>query len=315
MKSELQPSVLKKMMAASYLLLKEKQDYLDSINVFPVPDGDTGINMLLTMKTIVDEMEKVPQNGRLEDYCSAISKGAFKGAKGNSGTILSQFLIGFVNELKAQTKIDQFTFANALTKGSKKAYSAVEHPKEGTMLTIFRAMSETATKIIQTNPSSDWKVFVQEIFNNAQKTTLETIDMMKELKEGGVVDSGALGVVYMFQGWAMVIEEESGFTDGLVVSKDLEGLHSQVDTSKVEADLVFRYCTEALVKGAKISENEARKIFSEFGDFLLIMQEADMIKIHVHTDRPVQTIQEAERFGAVDAIKIDDMLSQSQTNM
>ncbi len=299
--------LLSEMMVRSFEIFGEKKDYLDSINVFPVPDGDTGINMYLTLRAIVERINNLEKHQK-DDVCEAISQGAFMGAKGNSGTILSQFLRGWVRSLLKYGEITPETFAKALDEGRKKAYDAVMDPKEGTMLTVFRLVAAHALK----NCSLPWSSFIHEIFEVSQEATLKTREMMDVLKEGEVVDSGALGIVYIFQGWAITIEEHvtnSIATEDII--SGLEGLESHVDLQNVEEGTEHRYCTEALIKTTYPIE-ELRTEFHRRGSFFMISSEGDMAKMHIHTNQPHEVIRDFKEKGSIQFVKIDDMVSQAK---
>lgn len=294
------------MMQKSLEIFDRKKDYLDSINVFPVPDGDTGINMYLTLKTIVEKLKGEPKED-VEGICEAISQGAFMGAKGNSGTILSQFIRGWINSLKKSGEITQRSFADALDAGKRKAYSAVMNPKEGTMLTVFRMVSEHANEI----SDKPWLDFIHEIFEVSQEATLKTREMMDVLSEGGVVDSGALGVVYILQGWAATIEEHvSSETVNEEIISGLEGLETHVDLDQVDEETGHRYCTEALIK-SQTSVNELKDQFADQGTYFMLTESGGLVKLHIHTDSPIAVIRNFASYGTIEHVKVDDMISQA----
>ncbi len=298
--------IIPKMMKKSIEIFEEKKDYLDSINVFPVPDGDTGINMYLTLKEIVKRVNEIDKDDK-EGITEAISQGAFIGAKGNSGTILSQFLRGWIHELNTSEHITPESFAKALEAGKKKAYRAMMDPKEGTMLTVFRFIADHAQKL----HSVSWSTFIHEIFEVSQEATLKTREMMDVLQDGGVVDSGALGVVYVLQGWALTIEEH---VSKVMVQEEiisgLEGLKSHIDLEEVETSTDNRYCTEALIKTSSPID-KLRQDFSERGSYFMLTSEGELAKLHIHTDKPHEIIRDFGKNGRLHFVKIDDMISQA----
>ncbi len=303
----LRSKILKDMMYLSFKIIEEKKDYLDSINVFPVPDGDTGINMYLTLKSVCNQLDKVKLVNK-NTVCQAIIDGSFIGAKGNSGTILSQYLNGFANSLKNSREITPISFAEALKKGTEKAYDSVFNPKEGTMLTAFKKVSEKAQVVLDL----PWSEFMHELFKTAQQATLETREMLEALKKGGVVDSGAMGFVYIFQGWTVTIEEAVNHNqhEETLIS-GLEGLKSHIDLQEVTNDTKFRYCTEALIEISQDFNNNVKDHFKAFGEYLMITRDNSLLKLHIHTDEPSKVLNEFANFGRVKSIKVDDMVSQA----
>ena len=179
-----------------------KKEYLNDLNVFPVPDGDTGLNMTITMSKVVEELEKADDLS-IKNAAKAIAKGAFVGAKGNSGVILSQFFVGFAKSIEDKDSITTEIFANALVSGSERAYKAVTNPKEGTILTVVKETADEA--LLKATEGLSWKEVVEACYNRAQKATADTPNLLKDLKDAGVIDAGALGFVYLIQGWLFVI--------------------------------------------------------------------------------------------------------------
>ncbi|MHA2248789.1 MAG: DAK2 domain-containing protein [Candidatus Kariarchaeaceae archaeon] len=298
------------MIYESFDRINEKVDYLNEINVFPVPDGDTGINIYITMSTVVDELKKKQDDLSIKEAANAISKGAFSGAKGNSGVILSQFFMGFAKTVEDCVSIEPKQFAEALIEGSKRAYKAVMNPREGTILSVIKDTAEAAVDKI--NQNADWKETVEHCYDIAQKSTLDTPNLLKDLKDAGVVDAGALGFVYLLQGWLFVIVNTFVGVKVVDLRSELENLHNRVDVSQTIDNLAHRYCTEALVSASKFTEDQAKSKMNPYGDSLLVIKNEDALKLHIHSDTPYAAIKEFSNFGHLKAAKIDDMKAQTE---
>ncbi|MCY3410239.1 MAG: DAK2 domain-containing protein [Candidatus Heimdallarchaeota archaeon] len=302
-------TLLKQMIVSSFKKIDEKTDYLNAINVFPVPDGDTGLNIYSTMRTIVEELDKISETEALtiKNASKAIAKGAFMGAKGNSGVILSQFFVGFAKSIQNCDDVTTMIFADALIEGSKRAYKAVLNPREGTILTVVKETAEAAK--LKAEEGADWKELVEYCYQIAQKATLDTPNLMEELKKAKVVDAGALGFVYLIQGWLFVIADQFKGPRVMNLLAGLEGLTNEVDISHTEIN--YRYCTEAMIIASNSSEQEMRKMMEKYGDSLLIIGNDDELKLHVHTDTPQEAIYTFSSYGQLHAVKIDDMKTQA----
>ncbi|UJG44109.1 MAG: DAK2 domain-containing protein [Candidatus Heimdallarchaeum endolithica] len=201
--SMLKPKLIKKMMAESEKKIRVEKESINAINVFPVPDGDTGANMYFTIKKIVEEVQNVTDE---EKILSAINRGAFLGAKGNSGVIYSQFLIGVVESLEEQQKITISSFSKGFAQGVEYAYDAVMNPVEGTILTVIRKVSEKAAEIADRNEEIGWIEFFDALIETAYKALKETQDQLEVLKDAGVVDAGAKGFVHILESWRKALE-------------------------------------------------------------------------------------------------------------
>lgn len=308
--AELTGQVLKQMITESYNRIDQKKAYLNDLNVFPVPDGDTGLNMAITMSKVVEELEKQETSDlSIKVAAKAIAKGAFVGAKGNSGVILSQFFVGFAKTIENEPKITPMIFANALIEGSNRAYKAVMNPKEGTILTVVKETAEAAREKV--DQGANWKEIVEYCYEIAQKATADTPNLLQDLKDAGVIDAGALGFVYLIQGWLVVIANSFEGPRVIKIQSGLEGLHNKVNVSDTVGDLNFRYCTEALIHNNSTPEDKIREKFSEMGDSILVITEEDETKLHIHVNNPKTAIQIFASFGDLKAAKIDDMKSQT----
>lgn len=309
--------ILGNMFLESYELLVSKKEYLNQINVFPVPDGDTGINIAITMEKVVNEIKKLQESNQgytLAEMADAISEGAFKGAKGNSGVILSQFIEGFTNRIQTNEPVTPADFAQAVKKGSEFAYEAVLKPQEGTILTVAREMGSSA--IEYTRETRTWSDTMIHSFKVAQEVTKDTPNLLKDLKSSGVVDSGALGFVYLVEGWHNVVLKEAGTLDvDDEILKEMENLHNTVDLQKTAEELAFRFCTEAFIINAKSELELVREELSPMGDSFMLIDIGNKsdykMKLHIHTNEPIDVINRFTKHGALHSVKIDDMLQQS----
>jgi len=308
--AEITGQLLKQMITESYNRIDKKKAYLNDLNVFPVPDGDTGLNMSITMGKVVEELEKQDNSSlSIKTAAKAIAKGAFVGAKGNSGVILSQFFVGFAKTIENETQITPTIFADALIEGSKRAYKAVMNPKEGTILTVVKETAEAAkSKVAE---GADWREIVEYCYEIAQKATADTPNLLEDLKAAGVIDAGALGFVYLIQGWLVVITNNLEGPQVINLHAGLEGLHNKVQAGDSVEHLAYQYCTEALINQTSATEDQIRKKLADLGDSLLVIKEADAIKLHIHANHPKQAITTLASFGNLAAAKIDDMKAQT----
>lgn len=302
---------LKEMFYSSAQLLEKNKQKINSLNVFPVPDGDTGTNMSLTMQAAVKEVLALP-NGDISMVVEAVSKGALKGARGNSGVILSQIFRGFAKGLKGEKAVSTRKFAEALKLGADTSYKAVMKPVEGTMLTVIRVTAEEALKLSM--KIKDFEHFFSEIVKVAKNVLDKTPEMLNVLKQAGVVDSGGMGIVFILMGAANALKEDFDMdiplTEADVLSKPA------LDFSQEGLDEIAEgYCTEFLIKNvfSHIKEEDVTLLstkLSRLGDSLVVVSDDDLIKIHIHTNVPGKILQLALRFGELSGIKIDNMREQ-----
>jgi DAK2 domain fusion protein YloV len=300
------------MIYESFDRINEKVDYLNDINVFPVPDGDTGVNLYITLETVVQELQNKQDDLSIKEAAKAIAKGAFKGAKGNSGVILSQFFMGFAKSVEDLEEITPQSFAEALIEGSKKAYLAVMNPREGTILTVIRDTAEATIEKIKEGGS--WKEIVEHAYDIAQKSTLETPNLLQDLKDAGVVDAGALGFVYLLQGWLVVIVNSFSGVAVVDLRHELENLHNSVSGIESASQLSYRYCTEALITASNLTEDQVRKQMNPYGDSVLVIKNEDSLKLHLHSNSPYDVIRQFSGYGDLKAAKIDDMVAQTRVS-
>lgn len=290
--------LLKKMFIGATSFLEKNKEILNSLNVFPVPDGDTGTNMSLTMESAVRELS-TKDSLEIREIANIVSNGSLMGARGNSGVILSQILRGFSKALDEEDKIDVSVFAKALYNGSKTAYKAVMKPIEGTILTVSRESAEYALEF--SKEQRDIVVFLKEVINSANTSLNHTPELLPVLKDAGVVDAGGKGFVVILQGMLSAITGES-------IDYKLDTVISGVDKLEAqEENIEFGYCTEFLINhNSKDSKYFAKQI-KDIGDSMMVVEGEGFIKVHVHTNDPGIVLDKALKIGELVDIKIDNM--------
>ncbi len=317
MQKSINGATFRKMILNGAKLLDINKQHVDSLNVFPVPDGDTGTNMSLTMLSAAKEVTNCPSN-KIEGLCSALSNGALRGARGNSGVILSQILKGMSSVLATCEEITAKNFAKALAKGTEIAYKAVTKPKEGTILTVVRAMSEHAAKI--TKKSIEVSEFFDSIINAGEEMLKLTPEMLPVLKKAGVVDAGGRGLLIIFQGFYHVLV---GIEDANVEFDDtVKGSASKYDEQahfdyNDLAEIEFGYCTEFFIihlhkKTTEADIDRFRENLMTIGDCVLVIGDLNMVKVHVHSNEPGVVLTYALELGELDRVKIENMLEQNR---
>lgn len=311
--------MLKRMFLGAYNLLDKNKEYINSMNVFPVPDGDTGLNMSLTLRSAMTEVENVGNNNLVE-LTEGIARGALKGARGNSGVITSQILKGMMSvfgKTNNNSKITTRVFASAMTEGAKTAYAAVTLPKEGTILTVIRVMAEEAEKIARN--TTDFVPFLQKVIDAGEVILAKTPEMLPVLKKAGVVDSGGRGLITIFMGLLATLEgnlevmELKNERDTMVFRDTADEVAEIEDISEIE----FAYCTEFFVVNLKktttmASIDKFRMRLMELGDSVICVGDLTMIKVHVHTNTPNLALGAALELGEITKIKIENMLEQNR---
>ena len=304
------------MLLMGAVCLEKNKQTIDAMNVFPVPDGDTGTNMSMTMQRAVQELSAVKTDS-VEALASALATGALKGARGNSGVILSQIFRGFAKALKgAESEITARMLSEALTSGTEAAYKAVMKPKEGTMLTVARLMSESVSKAVAAGADA-YKV-VEVMLESGEAALKKTPELLPVLKEAGVLDSGGMGLLTIYRGFKMALDgEEPGDDFSLLMKSEETNTENAAIISGAAEDIVFGYCTEFFVirlnKNATDSEvAKFRAKLMSMGDSVVVVHDDGMIKVHVHTNDPGKAIQNAMRLGEVDKIKIENMREQNR---
>ncbi|PID22597.1 hypothetical protein CSV61_02845 [Sporosarcina sp. P3] len=297
--------------------LSQNADYVDSLNVFPVPDGDTGTNMNLSMTSGAKETERNAQE-HIGLTAQAFSKGLLMGARGNSGVILSQLFRGFSKQIENEAEVSVKQFAEALQYGVDTAYKAVMKPVEGTILTVAKDAANAAVEHIE--DSSDLTALLEIIVKEAKASLERTPDLLPVLKEVGVVDSGGQGLVYVYEGFLACLKGED--LPEKVVMHSMDDLvmtehHRSVQGFMNSEDIEFGYCTEFMVKldSAKLldqpfDEATFRQDLSELGDSLLVISDDEVVKVHIHTEEPGDALSYGQRYGSLTKMKIDNMREQ-----
>ncbi|MBR4435040.1 MAG: DAK2 domain-containing protein [Clostridia bacterium] len=311
-------STFRDMLLMGALCLEKNKQTIDSMNVFPVPDGDTGTNMSMTMQRAVQEIQSVDSDS-VEALAQALATGALKGARGNSGVILSQIFRGFAKALKGvETGITAAMLASALTSGTEAAYKAVMKPKEGTMLTVARLISEHVSKVVASGCKNAATV-VDVMLESGEAALKKTPELLPVLKEAGVLDSGGMGLLTIYRGFKLALDgEEPGEDFAALFAKktEIEDTNRDIIAGETE-DIVFGYCTEFFVvhlnKNATESEIEKfRDKLMKIGDSVVVVNDDDIIKVHVHSNDPGRVLQCAMRLGEIDRIKIENMREQNR---
>ena len=312
-------AVLKDMYLTGAALLEKNRAYIDSLNVFPVPDGDTGTNMSMTMQSAAREIQNCKSDS-VSDVASAASLGALKGARGNSGVILSQIFRGFARALSGKEEMTAEDFSIALTAGSEAAYKAVMKPKEGTMLTVARMMAEAVAEEAKTG--ANLYKLIDIMIATGEEALRLTPELLPVLKEAGVVDSGGKGLITILRGFKMVIDGED-VDEYVIAPQPEESTRISSDEGadlEVLGDIEFGYCTEFFIihLDESFSETDLDKLrekLMKIGDSVVIAHDGDFIKVHVHSNCPGKIIQLALRLGEVDRIKIENMREQNRQLM
>ncbi|OON96312.1 MAG: dihydroxyacetone kinase [Candidatus Epulonipiscioides saccharophilum] len=294
------------MIVSAALLLDEKKETINELNVFPVPDGDTGTNMSLTMLFAAKEVEEV-EHVTIESVGKAFAGGALRGARGNSGVILSQIIRGFVKGLGNNEVLDARTVAKATKLAVATAYKSVMKPKEGTILTVAKEVSNAAVSLYQT--ALDAQTFLREVINHGYKVLEQTQNMLPVLKEAGVVDAGGAGLMTILEGAARVVLGEVD----IEIKRPLDKKPAIAMTKFNTDDIEFAYCTEFIIKRVQsqpYDEDKAKQYLSELGDSIVVVSDDDYVKVHVHTNDPGKALSYALTIGALSNIKIENMKEQ-----
>ncbi len=317
MQKTINGAMLKSMILTSAELLEINKSTIDSLNVFPVPDGDTGTNMSLTFQSAIKELINCKSN-KIGDIAEAVSKGALRGARGNSGVILSQVLRGFCNTLKKAEEIDTKLFSQALVAGAEVAYGAVSKPKEGTMLTVARMVAEHSQTI--RNKCKDFETFLPEIITAGNNAVELTPSLLPVLKKAGVVDAGGKGLMCLYEGMYKALMGESVSEDSVApVVSGSDNIMDHADIMNL-GNIEFAYCTEFFVinlnKKTTLADIERlREKLMAMGDSVIVIGDLEFIKVHVHTNQPGKALTYALELGELDRLKIENMLEQNRALM
>lgn len=305
-------AALKRAFLAGAEGLEARKEWINELNVFPVPDGDTGTNMTMTILSAAREAAAI-EEPTMELLAKAISSGSLRGARGNSGVILSQLLRGFAKEIAGKEKIDVACLARAFHRGTETAYKAVMKPKEGTILTVARGMAEKAQELSE--ETTDILDFVSQVIEHGDYVLSQTPEMLPVLKQAGVVDSGGQGLMQIVKGCLEGLKGKEA-----VLGQSTEGTSPAVKvSSSPAADIKFGYCTEFIINLAsefKDSDEKGLKQYLEsIGDSLVVVADDEIVKVHVHTNDPGLALQRALTFGSLSRIKIDNMREEHEERL
>lgn len=314
MQKSISGTTFRKMVLAGVSLLEQNKEYIDSLNVFPVPDGDTGTNMFLTMKSAVSEINKC-MNNDLASLSEAFSKGALRGARGNSGVITSQIFKGFCSVTSTCKEITTKDFAKAMHEGATIAYKAVTKPKEGTILTVIRVMAENAVALAKKH--DDFEVFLKKVLDTGEEILKQTPEMLPVLKKAGVVDSGGRGILVIFTGFYRFLMGEEDLEFTFEDDKQPQSLDDVIADINNLGDIEFGYCTEYMIinmlkKTTEADIDKLREKLMEIGDSVICIGDLSLVKVHVHTNEPNKALQYALELGELFNLKIENMREQNR---
>lgn len=301
--------LLKRMIISGANSLNSKKETVDSLNVFPVPDGDTGTNMSLTVLAAAREVEK-SQSLSVSDIAKLAANGSLRGARGNSGVITSQLVRGFSKELEGLSEADTVALAKATARAVETAYKAVMKPKEGTILTVARIMSESALKYC--HKITDITEFMEAVIKDGHAILLQTKEMLPVLKQADVVDAGGMGLLFFLEGAMKVIESDADVKLEEVSAEASRNEYVALASIDNES-ITFGYCTEFFINVKNVGDSTVsglKNYLSSIGDSLVVVADDEIIKVHVHTDHPGMAIEKALSIGSLSGLKIDNMREQ-----
>ena len=320
---QIDAKMLSKMFLAGAKNLENKKEWINELNVFPVPDGDTGTNMTMTIMSAAKEVSALGDSADMESICKAISSGSLRGARGNSGVILSQIFRGFTKRIKSETVLTIPIFAEGFEKAVETAYKAVMKPKEGTILTVARGVADKAKDLAE-DGEQDMEKFFAAIIEHAKYVLSQTPEMLPVLKQAGVVDSGGQGLVEVlsgafdaFMGKEITLDfaESTGSNTGRTATVGADASMK----AQAEAEIKFGYCTEFIIMLDKEFSAKTGKDFKAYlesiGDSIVCVADDDVVKVHVHTNDPGLAIQKALKYGALSNMKIDNMRLEHQEKL
>lgn len=300
--------MIQKMFLSGAKALEAKKDYINELNVFPVPDGDTGTNMTLTIMAAAKEVSSLT-NPTMEELGKSISSGSLRGARGNSGVIMSQVFRGFIKSIKGNEELDVTILGNAVQHAADTAYKAVMKPKEGTILTVVKAGAQKALDIITNEDTDDIIKFCDDVMESMEEALLMTPELLPVLKQAGVVDSGGEGLMTFLRGAIDALNGRvSDFT--ITVGGSSKVIKASTTASTEEVDIKFGYCTEFIImleRNADVVEAQLKEYLQKIGDCVVVVADDDIVKVHVHTNDPGLAIQKALTYGSLTSMKIDNM--------
>lgn len=306
--------LLRDMFVTGAAMLEKNREAVDALNVFPVPDGDTGTNMSLTMNSAVREASQ-KEYLSAGDAAAAVAKGALRGARGNSGVITSQLYRGFARALEGVERVTPVQFATALKRGAETAYKAVMKPKEGTILTVARVIAEEAVKQAERNPD-DYDALFENILTTGEAILKKTQSMLPALTQAGVVDAGGRGLLLIYMGYVACLRGEEIPTE---VSNETDGVPVFVDDHESLEEIKFAYCTEFLIQNLypDILEEDIdsfRRRLNRIGDCVVVVGDLGLVKVHVHTNEPGKALEYGLSLGELVNLKIENMVQQFRDN-
>ena len=313
--------MLSKMFLAGTKNLESKKEWINELNVFPVPDGDTGTNMTMTIMAAAKEVTNLGDAVNMETLCKAISSGSLRGARGNSGVILSQLFRGFTKGIRDHEEVTIAALASASEKAVETAYKAVMKPKEGTILTVAKGIADKACELAD-DGDENLEVFLGEVIKHAEYVLSQTPEMLPVLKQAGVVDSGGQGLVEVLKGaYDAFLGKEIDYTVTIEVD-DKAPADIKMDSAmyaQAEIDIKFGYCTEFIILLNKTfnikQEMDYKEYLESIGDSIVCVADDDVVKVHVHTNDPGLAIQKALKYGALSNLKIDNMRLEHQEQL
>ena len=313
MTNTIDAKMLAKMFLAGAKNLESKKEWINELNVFPVPDGDTGTNMTLTIMSAAKDVAAM-ENPDMLSLCKAISSGSLRGARGNSGVILSQLFRGFTKSIREKDTLDVPVLADAFEKAVETAYKAVMKPKEGTILTVAKGVYTRARELAE-DGCTDLNLFLEEVIKHGDVVLEQTPELLPVLKQAGVVDSGGQGLMQVLKGaYDAFLGKEIDYT-----IKETPAKEPSKDKEPVEADIKFGYCTEFIImlnRNFNIkNEMDFKAYLESIGDSIVVVADEDVVKVHVHTNDPGLAIQRALKYGALSNMKIDNMRLEHQEKL
>ena len=315
--NKIDAKMLSKMFLAGAKNLESKKEWINELNVFPVPDGDTGTNMTMTIMSAAKEVSALSENADMESICKAISSGSLRGARGNSGVILSQLFRGFTKGIREYEEINIPIFADAFERAVETAYKAVMKPKEGTILTVAKGVADKAKELAEEG-AEDLDAFFDEVIKHGDYVLSQTPEMLPVLKQAGVVDSGGQGLMQVLKGaYDGFLGKELDLTIEDV--KPVASAMSMSREAQEQMDIKFGYCTEFIILLSKTfnvkHEMDFKAYLESIGDSIVVVADDDVVKVHVHTNDPGLAIQKALKYGALSNMKIDNMRLEHQEKL
>ncbi len=317
---KLDAALARKLFLGGAAYLNANKEIINELNVFPVPDGDTGTNMTMTIMSAVKEVAKLPENADMKAFCRAVATGSLKGARGNSGVILSQLLRGFTKVIEEYDEVTVPTINTALSKGTETAYKAVMKPKEGTILTVARGISEKAAELSESGEEFTTVDFVRRVTEHGEYVLSTTPEMLPVLKEAGVVDSGGRGLIEVMHGILAVLdgkEIDLSFEAAFESNGNPAAGAGRDDIST--ADIKFGYCTEFIIKLERVFNDRNEADFKAFlqgiGDSIVCVAMDDIVKVHVHTNHPGRAFEEGLKYGQLTSMKVDNMREEHEERL